>query len=104
MISIHKFIKFMAIALTSGLLLIACTNPFSNESENEASSVHENKLTRLERLAQAGDSDAQYDLAYMYENGLGVGQDESRALELYQSAADQGHPEAKNSLNALKSQ
>ncbi len=97
MISIHKFIKFMAIAVTSSLPLIACTPTETNESV-----VQEDKLTRLERLAKTGDSEAQYDLGYMYENGLGVGQDKSRALELYQSAADQGHPRAINNLNALK--
>jgi len=40
-------------------------------------------------------------LAYRYENGLGVPKDETRALDLYQQAADQGHPAAKNNLDAM---
>jgi len=34
--------------------------------------VTEDKVTQLQREAQEGDPDAQYELAYLYENGLGV--------------------------------
>jgi uncharacterized protein len=37
----------------------------------------------------------------IYENGLGVPKDETRALDLYQQAADQGHPAAQANLDAL---
>jgi TPR repeat protein len=41
-------------------------------------------------------------LAYRYENGLGVPKDETRALDLYQKAASQGHREAQNNLDATR--
>ncbi len=42
-------------------------------------------------LAQAGDREAQMNLALMYEKGRGVEADPLRALELFLAAADQGH-------------
>jgi TPR repeat protein len=63
--------------------------------------VTEDKVTQLQREAQEGDPDAQYELAYHYENGLGVPKNEAKALELYQQAADQGHPAAQDNINAM---
>jgi len=104
MTSRHKPINLIAIAVTTALLLAACKDkdPFTNQQETAAPAVTEDKITQLQREAQAGDPDAQYNLAYLYENGLGVAKDEAKALDLYQQAADQGHPEAQNSLNAKK--
>ena len=99
-----KSINLIAAAITTALLLAACNDqdPFTNQPETAAPAVTEDKITQLQREAQAGDPDAQYNLAYLYENGLGVAKDETKALDLYQQAADQGHPEAQNSLNAKK--
>jgi TPR repeat protein len=66
-----------------------------------SSVVTEDKIAQLQREAQEGDPDAQYNLAYLYENGLGVPKNETKALELYQQAADQGHPAAQNNLDAM---
>lgn len=51
--------------------------------------------------AKYGDADAQYALAWMYENGRGVNKDEKIAAQLYTMAAEQGHARAKESLTAL---
>ena len=74
----------------------------STQTETVVSTVPEDKIAQLQREAQEGDPDAQYELAYLYENGLGVPKDETRALELYQQAADQGHPAAQANLDAMK--
>lgn len=42
-------------------------------------------------LAEAGDRDAQANLALMYDQGAGVEPDPLRALDLFLAAADQGH-------------
>ena len=104
MTTLCKPINLIAIALTTALLLVACKDkdPFTNQQETAAPAVSEDRISQLQREAQAGDPDAQYNLAYLYENGLGVTKDEAKALDLYQQAADQGHPEAQNSLNAKK--
>lgn len=53
------------------------------------------------RAAKAGDQRAQYNLATLYENGIGVDADINNAGELYMLAARQGHPQATTALARL---
>ncbi|WP_072776761.1 caspase family protein [Marivita hallyeonensis] len=55
----------------------------------------------LERAVAKGSPEAQMELAKLYEQGIGVGVDHSRALELYQASADQGFADAINDLGFL---
>ncbi len=55
----------------------------------------------LTRAAASGSAEAQFELAQLYEIGLGVEQDVARALELYQASADQDYPDALNDLGFL---
>jgi hypothetical protein len=55
------------------------------------------------KAADQGYIPAQYNLAYLYENGLGVKQDYAQAAAWYRKAADQGDPEAQNNLGTLYS-
>jgi len=102
----YSVIKPITAILVFMLLLPACKDqdPFTNQPETETTTAmsSEDTLVKLQRAALAGDSDAQYHLAYLYENGLGVPKDEVKALELYQQAANQGHPTAQNNLDTLK--
>ena len=93
----------IAIVVTMAIALVACTEKAadSNPIEKVVSTVTEDKIAQLQREAQEGDPDAQYELAYLYENGLGVPKNETRALDLYQQAADQGHPAAQDNLEAM---
>lgn len=93
----------IAIVVTMAIALVACTEKAadSNPIEKVVSTVTEDKVTQLQREAQEGDPDAQYELAYLYENGVGVPKSETRALELYQQAADQGHPAAQDNIDAM---
>jgi len=110
MTSLHKQINHIAIAavITMAISFVACTENAedrnqandSSQTETAISTAPEDKIARLQREAQEGDPDAQYELAYLYENGLGVPKDEKRALELYQQAADQGHPAAQANIDA----
>jgi TPR repeat protein len=100
-------LSFATVVIT-GALLMACTEQADNSNQAKAVApvmvtVTEDKIAQLQREAQAGDPDAQYNLAYMYENGIGVPKNEAKALELYQQAADQGHSEAQNNLDAMSS-
>ena len=111
MTSLHKPINHITIAavITTAISFVACTENAENrnqandssQTETAISTVPEDKIARLQREAQEGDPDAQYELAYLYENGLGVPKDEARALELYQQAADQGHPAAQANIDAM---
>jgi uncharacterized protein len=58
-------------------------------------------VSYLERAAAAGSPEAQFELARLYEQGLGVVADPVRALELYRAAADQDYARAVNDLGFL---
>ena len=61
----------------------------------------EEAVQYLTRAAEAGAADAQYELAKLYEKGLGVGADPAKALELYQKSADQDFPDAVNDMGFI---
>jgi hypothetical protein len=52
-------------------------------------------------LAEKEHANAQFHLGLMYENGLGVPQDYSRAASWYGKAASQGHKDSQNNLAFL---
>lgn len=52
-------------------------------------------------LAQAGDADAQFNLAQAHKLGRGVPQDMNAALDWYQKAAVQGHRQAEDNYGLL---
>ena len=52
-------------------------------------------------LAEQGYADAQYNLGLMYDNGLGVPQDDKEAVKWYRKAADQGVAAAQNNLGQM---
>jgi len=58
-------------------------------------------LAELERDAAKGIAEAQNDLGLMYQNGEGVPQDDVKAAEWFQKAADQANAEAQTNLGAM---
>ena len=52
-------------------------------------------------LAEAGDPEAQHNIGYMYEEGLGVTQQFDVAMEWYRRAADGGLAEADHNLGMM---
>jgi TPR repeat protein len=111
MTSLHQQINLLANAMlvATALSISACSENAEDRNQAEGSvqvntaisAVPDGNIAQLQREAQEGDPDAQYNLAYIYENGLGVPKDETKALELYQQAANQGHPAAQTNLDAL---
>ncbi|TRW95124.1 tetratricopeptide repeat protein [Candidatus Methylobacter oryzae] len=106
----HKRLPFIAIVITTAALLAACTEKAADNTRPETkkavppvATVTESKIAQWTKEAKAGDPDAQYNLAYIYENGLGVPKDEAKALELYQQAAAQGNSAAQDNIDALGS-
>jgi len=55
----------------------------------------------LMKAADKGDPEAQFELAKLYETGVGVAQDPVRALALYRASADQDFADAINDLGFL---
>lgn len=58
-------------------------------------------VSYMDRAAAAGMPDAQFELAKLYEQGIGVAADPARALALYQAAAAQDFPDALNDMGFL---
>lgn len=58
----------------------------------------------LQRAADAGAPEAQFELAKLYERGTGVAADPAKALQLYQAAALQNFSDAINDLGFLHHQ
>ena len=55
----------------------------------------------LSRAAELGSAEAQFELAQLFEIGLGVEQDIARALQLYEMSAAQEFPDALNDLGFI---
>ena len=62
----------------------------------------ENGIKELIRAAEAGDADAQCDLAWSYDEGEGVEVDHEKAFCWYSKAADPGYPGARKVLKTLE--
>ena len=54
----------------------------------------------LQKLAEQGDSEAQWQMAVRYHNGEGVPQDDTQAMKWFERAAEQGHVDAQSRLGA----
>jgi TPR repeat protein len=58
-------------------------------------------LEWLRKSADRGNCDAMRDIGYLYENGMGVPEDDAEALKWYTKAADLGEPFAMESIGDL---
>lgn len=63
-----------------------------------AAYLYETAFNYFQKAAQQGHAEAQYELAEMYQDGLGVSESEKHATKWYGLAAEQGHAEAQYNL------
>ncbi|MFI8482963.1 tetratricopeptide repeat protein [Pseudomonas sp. NPDC078700] len=52
-------------------------------------------------VADTGNSDGQFNVALMYEQGIGVAKDETQAIQWYEKSAQQGNSNAQYNLGVL---
>jgi TPR repeat protein/S1-C subfamily serine protease len=62
----------------------------SNRLANFSVTINDDELKALEKRAQQGYAEAQWELGNRYKNGYGVQKDTTNALVFFQKAADQG--------------
>lgn len=96
--------KFTKILLTTAILGFSLTafhstawansQDFNNGVEAFQSGDYKTAFKYFESLAKKGNKSAQYNIAFMYENGHGVKQSNAEALKWYKKAADQGFVDA----------
>ena len=58
-------------------------------------------LQEWKPLAEAGNANTQFNLAWMYNKGKGLPQDYAEAVKWYRLAADQGHAKAQINLGVM---
>jgi TPR repeat protein len=51
-------------------------------------------MTLFRAAADKGNAEGQYQVAYLYEAGEGVAENQAEALQWFHKAADQGNPKA----------
>jgi TPR repeat protein len=71
---------------------------------NEVKQDRTQAIVWYRRAADQGNSDAQYNLGFLYENGQGVSQDYEQAEHWYRKAADQGNSSAQDKLGTIREQ
>ena len=74
-----------------------CDIEFTTLAEGNLHMVAE-KVRRLQRSAELGDTTAQFTLGSMYHNGAGVPEDAAEAVRWFRQAATQGHATAQLAL------
>ena len=87
--------------VVSELLIFVFLNAFASYPQEASPRVVHASRTELLARAATGDADAQFDLGYLYETGVGVPQSFGQAADYYQTAAEQGHATAANNLASL---
>lgn len=74
---------------------------FSVGEEYYKTGDYANALKVWTPLAEQGDPNAQYKLAWMYDFGNGISENNSKAVIWYRLAAEQGHVSAQYNLGVM---
>ena len=94
-----RYVLLTLWALTMVVVFTACEDRRADKAYLRGDYAKTAK--ELEGLANLGDPRAQYDLAVLYDKGLGVPQSDSEALRWYTRAADQGDARAQYNLGLM---
>ena len=97
--------KLLTIICTASVLLIGVTEGWSNEFQKgwDAFNIRDYAaaLKKWRAVAEQGLAEAQFNLGLIYDNGLGVTEDNQEAVKWYRRAAEQGLTEAQNNLGLM---
>ncbi|MGA7980073.1 MAG: lytic transglycosylase domain-containing protein [Chromatiaceae bacterium] len=80
----------------------AFARPAGLSRAHRAKADGDREVRRHCAAAKKGDSNAQFDLGYVYALGRGVKRDDALAAGWFKKAAAQGHPQARNWLKLLR--
>ena len=96
-----RAIHFLVLAFVMTLISPVAAQDFQKGFAAYNAGDYATALQEWTPLAEAGDEVAQYNLAWMYDSGLGVPQDYKEAAKWYQLAADQGDADAQINLGFM---
>lgn len=89
------------------IFLILITSPVLGQTDYLggmaafARNDYQTALSEWRPLAESGQAEAQFNLGVLYDEGLGVKQDQTQAAHWYRRAAEQGHAQAQYNLAVL---
>src|ERR1700738_1019849 len=89
------------IMLAFAVVTTTAAGPFEDAIAANDRGDYATAMRLLRPLADQGVSDAQYNLGFMYEWGLGVSQDSAEAVIWLLKAAEQGHAKAQYDLGLM---
>lgn len=92
--------RFGKLRVTLGLMLMAVLN-VSGQEAAPPPNPHQPTVVELHQRAEAGDSEAQYQLAVRYSSGHSVPHDGSEALKWFRESAENGHALGQVSLGLI---
>jgi len=93
---LSKVVFLIALLLGGAYILLNWSGFDELMSSYAVSRVQERQVS-----AEKGDAKAQYNLALIYDRGIGVKNDDSKALKWYRLAAEQGYAEAQYNLGMM---
>ena len=94
-------LTFMALVLSAGLSVAAAAKPLEEGMDAYLRGDYATALKLLGPLAKQGDAAAQSSIGFMYQNGLGVPQDQNQAATWFHEAAEHGYAPAMVNLGAM---
>ncbi len=102
----RQYAMLLRAAPTALLVLLALAGAVAAGPLDDASAAFKNgdytmALDLLRPLASHGTAEAQYELGFLYYNGMGVPQDYAEAVKWYRLAADQGLADAQHDLGVM---
>ncbi len=86
--------------LAASLALMVAISTVS-QAEADSPKLSAQQILKIKQAANQGDTQAQYNLGFMYYEGEGVPQDYAKAVEWYQKAANQGNTQAQYNLGFM---
>lgn len=93
-----------SLALTAGLIIIT-SSPAQAGLQEGVAAYEAGNITlaakEFRAAAEKGDTNCQYNLALMYEQGIGVEKDAKQAVAWYRKSAEQGNSNAQFNLGVL---
>jgi TPR repeat protein len=93
---------FGVIALIVNLALIVhSSSDFSRGARAQRAGNFVQAIEWYRRAAERGDANAQNNIGFLYDKGLGVGQEYTQAALWYRKAAEQGNADAQNNIGLL---
>src|SRR3989344_1324572 len=93
--------KYVFLILMFAVAVGACSESSPPPSKQEAAPSAEERLAQLQKQADSGNADTQFDLGVMYRYGKGVPEDTAKAVEWWQKAAAQGNADAQVNLGGM---